>query len=72
MKSSGDQSQEFNTTLILAIVVAALLACGLLAIFYGCMKANNAPKTKAPTAQSQNIKGCVPNQANLFVPVNLR
>jgi hypothetical protein len=42
MKSSGDQRQQFNTTFILAIVVAALLACGLLALLYGCMRSSNA------------------------------
>jgi heme/copper-type cytochrome/quinol oxidase subunit 2 len=53
MKSSGDQSQQFNTTLILAMIVAAILAFCLLGIIYGCMKANNAPKAKPPTAQSE-------------------
>lgn len=50
MKSSGDQSQQFNTTLILAIIVAALLACAILGLVYGCMRWNNerpaAPKTE--------------------------
>jgi hypothetical protein len=53
MKSSGDQSQQFNTTLILGIIVAALLACGILAIIYGCMKANNAPQPSLPKAELQ-------------------
>jgi hypothetical protein len=48
MKTRGDQSQEFNTTLIIAIVVAAILALGILGMVYGCMKANHAPNLKAP------------------------
>jgi hypothetical protein len=52
MKSSGDQSQQFNTTLILAIIVAALLACAILGLVYGCMRSNNGRPT-APKAELQ-------------------
>ena len=53
MKSSGDQSQQFNTTFILAIIVAALLACGILGLVYGCMKSNNASKPALPKTAIQ-------------------
>jgi hypothetical protein len=52
MKSSGDQSQQFNTTLILAIIVAALLACGIIGLVYGCMRSSNG-RVAAPKAELQ-------------------
>ena len=51
MPSKSEQRQEFNTTLIIAIVVAATLALCVLGLIYGCMKANHAPEAKAPTAE---------------------
>ena len=60
MKSQSDQRQQFNTTFILAVVVAAILALGVLGLVYGCMKANHAPQAKPvteyrlPAAANQN------------------
>ena len=51
MPSKSDQRQDFNTTFIIAIIVAAILALGVLGLIYGCMKANHAPEAKAPHAQ---------------------
>ena len=51
MPSDSERRQEFNTTLIIAIVVAAILALGVLGMIYGCMKANHAPQVK-PVSQS--------------------
>ena len=46
MRSSGDQHQEFNTTLVPAVTVAVLLALGLLAVVYGCLESNQASGSK--------------------------
>ncbi len=48
-KHDSEQTEQFNITLIIAITLAALLAFGVLALVYGCAKANNAPKTNTPT-----------------------
>ncbi len=50
MKSTGDQKQEFNTTLFLALAVAAFLAVGLLGLIYGCME-NNQQSGNKPHAE---------------------
>lgn len=54
MKTRGDQSQEFNTTFIIAIIVAAILAIGVVGLIYGCMKANHAPQTR-PVGEIQFV-----------------
>ena len=48
-KNNPEQVQQFSVTLIIAMIVAALLAFGTLAVVYGCAKANGAPKTNTPT-----------------------
>jgi len=48
-KNNPEQVQQFSVTLIVAVIVAALLAFGTLAVVYGCAKANGAPKTNTPT-----------------------
>jgi hypothetical protein len=48
-KSNPEEMQQFSVTLIIALIVAALLAFGTLAVIYGCAKANGAPKTNTPT-----------------------
>ncbi|HET6933201.1 MAG TPA: hypothetical protein VFI72_00095 [Candidatus Angelobacter sp.] len=55
-KQDSEETQQFNTTLIIAITLAALLAFGFLAIVYGCAKANNAPKTNTPTTGSAVLR----------------
>lgn len=57
MPRKSDQRQDFNTTLSIAIIVAATLALCVLGLMYGCMKANNAPEAKPPTAQLHWING---------------
>ena len=54
MPSDSERRQEFNTTLIIAIIVAAILALGVLGMIYGCMKANHAPQVK-PVAGNRPI-----------------
>jgi hypothetical protein len=46
MKDEQKARQGFNTTLTITIIIAAILAFGLLGLFYGCMKANHAPHLK--------------------------
>ena len=53
MPSKSDQRQDFNTTFIIAVIVAGILALCVLGLIYGCMKANHAPEAKAPSAQLQ-------------------
>lgn len=48
-KTNPEEMQQFSVTLIVAMIVAALLAFGTLAVMYGCAKANGAPKTNTPT-----------------------
>lgn len=56
MKSSRDQSQQFITTLILGIIVAALLASAVLAMLYGCMRAvNGRPALPKAELQTQSV-----------------
>lgn len=57
MPGKSDQRQDFNTTFIIAIIVAATLALCVLGLIYGCMKANHAPEAKPPTAQLHRING---------------
>ena len=38
-----DQSQQFNTTLIIAMILAAILACGIVFMVYGCERAHQLP-----------------------------
>ena len=54
MPNDSERRQEFNTTLIIAIVVAAILALGVLGMIYGCMKANHAPQVK-PVSENQPV-----------------
>jgi len=49
MKDSG-QSQQFNTTFILAMILAGLLALLILGLIYGCMKYNGAAQPRIPHA----------------------
>ncbi len=46
---NSEEMQQFSVTLIIAMIVAALLAFGTLAVMYGCAKANGAPKMNTPT-----------------------
>ena len=46
-----EQSRQFNATMLIAIVVAAVLALGMLGLVYGCMKANHAPQVKPVAGQ---------------------
>ena len=46
MKSSGDQSQQFNTTLVIAGIIALVLAATLVLVIYGCMKTAPNPPVK--------------------------
>lgn len=55
MRSSGDQRQEFNTTLVLAVTVAVLLAFGMVALVYGCLVSNQASGSK-PHAEVQHLE----------------
>ena len=48
-KTNPEEMQQFSVTLIVAMIVAALLAFGTLAVMYGCAKANGAPKMNTPT-----------------------
>jgi hypothetical protein len=48
-RTNPEEMQQFSVTLIIAMIVAALLAFGTLAVIYGCAKANGAPKTNTPT-----------------------
>jgi hypothetical protein len=48
-RRNPEETQQFSITLIIAIIVAALLAFGTLAVIYGCAKSNGAPKTNTPT-----------------------
>ena len=57
MPSKSNQRQDFNTTFIIAIIVAAILALCVLGLIYGCMKANHAPEAKPPTAELHWING---------------
>ena len=52
MRSSGE-SQQFNRTMIITIIVAGILTLGVIGLVYGCMKANNAPKLKGPVGMQQ-------------------
>ena len=54
MRSSGE-SQQFNRTMIITIIVAAILTLGVIGLVYGCMKANNAPKLKGPVGGLQYL-----------------
>ncbi len=47
-----DQTRQFNATLLIAIVVAAVLALAMLGLVYGCMKANRAPQMKPVGSQT--------------------
>jgi hypothetical protein len=55
-RHDSEQTQQFNTTLLVAICLAALLAFGFLALVYGCAKANHAPNTNAPTTGSALLR----------------
>lgn len=55
MKSSSDRKQEFNTTLFVAMTVAALLALGLLGLMYGCLMNNQASGNKPHAAVEQTV-----------------
>ncbi|PYP89446.1 MAG: hypothetical protein DMG65_13420 [Candidatus Angelobacter sp. Gp1-AA117] len=57
MPSKSEQRQDFNTTFIIAIIVAAILAFCVLGLVYGCMKANHAPQAKPPTAGLHLVNG---------------
>lgn len=77
MKSTGDQKQEFNTTLFLAIALAALLGVGLLGLFYGCMENNQSSGSK-PHAElrvlhltASNSRSGVRAAACFFLPKKL-
>lgn len=48
-KHNPDQTQQFNSTLLIAIVLAAVLAFCMVAVVYGCAKSNGAPKTNTPS-----------------------
>ena len=54
MKSSGDQGQQFNTTLVIAGVIALILAGTLVLFIYGCMKNSPNPPVKQ-TGRNQVI-----------------
>ena len=56
MPSKSDQRQDFNTTFIIAVIVAAVLALCVLGLIYGCMKANHAPEAKPPNAQIRQMR----------------
>ena len=64
MPSDRERRQEFNTTLIIAIVVAAILALGALGMIYGCMKANHAPQVK-PVSENQPVTIWQPQNLNI-------
>jgi len=46
-----EQSRQFNATMLIAVVVAAVLALAMLGLVYGCMKANHAPQVKPVAGQ---------------------
>ena len=46
-----ETSRQFNATMLVAIVVAAVLALAMLGLVYGCMKANHAPQVKPVARQ---------------------
>ncbi|HLJ85778.1 MAG TPA: hypothetical protein VKZ53_03095 [Candidatus Angelobacter sp.] len=53
MKKDERQSREFNATMLIAIVVSAILSLALLAMIYGCLRANqHAPKTHVSTTDA--------------------
>lgn len=54
MKSKGDQKQEFNITMLLAITLAALLAFGAIGVLYGCMQ-NSQSSGSMPHAEMQYL-----------------
>ena len=48
-KTSPDQSQQFNSMLLTAIVIAAILAVGVVWLVYGCARETNTkPKLARP------------------------
>jgi len=55
-KHNPDETQQFNSTLLIAIVVAAVLAFCVVAVIYGCAKSNGAPKTNTPTTGAAVLK----------------
>ena len=60
-----ETSRQFNATMLIAIVVAAVLALAMLGLVYGCMKANHAPQIKPVAGQSQ---AAVPWHFLYFLP----
>jgi hypothetical protein len=48
-KTSSDQSEQFNTMLLTAAIIAALLALCIVGTLYGCAReTNNKPKLQPP------------------------